>query len=208
MKHQQLTREERERAALFALGALPEDEAATFGQHLTTCEACSREVKKQNQAVVAVADTLPLSEPPAQLKQELFSRLGLNLTQPAEERPEAKMPPLASGPHLTRIKSNEMAWKLTDIPGVSQKILFVDQATDLCTMLVKMEPGTRFPAHIHRGPEEIFVLEGDFCDGSARLGVGDFQRAEGDTRHGWQSTESGCLLLVRASRKDSVLQNP
>ena len=37
---------------------------------------------------------------------------------------------------------------------------------------VRFEPGTRFPVHVHKRPEFIFVLEGELVQAGRRLGPG------------------------------------
>jgi anti-sigma factor ChrR (cupin superfamily) len=156
-------------------------------------------------ALAAMGNLVEEEAPPPELKTKLFARLGL---REAEEAPSevGAAPPVAAGT-LTRVKSDDIEWQATPIPGVFRKLLFMDKANDMCTMLVRMDPGTRYPGHIHAGPEEIFVLEGDFSDDTGTLTKGDFQRVENHTRHGRQTTASGCLLLVRSSPRDKLLQS-
>jgi len=73
-------------------------------------------------------------------------------------------------------------------------------------MLVRMAPGTSYPRHVHAGPEECFVLEGDLAVGDGlRLVAGDYQRMESGSRHPDQSTEGGCLLLLISSLNDELV---
>jgi serine/threonine protein kinase len=73
---------------------------------------------------------------------------------------------------------------------------FVDEQNDHFTALVRMAP---YPRHIHRGPEECLVLEGDLRVCDTVLYPGDYQRAPTGTVQGVQSTDQGCLLLTTSS---------
>ena len=73
------------------------------------------------------------------------------------------------------------------------------------TMLVRMEAGSSYPQHIHDGPEECYVLQGDLRVGDEVLGRGDYQRAAPGSRHGIQSTENGCLLFIVSSLTDEII---
>ena len=68
-----------------------------------------------------------------------------------------------------------------------------------------MEPGASFPAHRHGGYEECFVLSGDLHHEQRVMRGGDFERVDGDSRHGKQWTEEGCLLLIHSSLQDELL---
>jgi quercetin dioxygenase-like cupin family protein len=70
------------------------------------------------------------------------------------------------------------------------------------TAMFRMEPGTSYPQHIHAGAEECYVLEGDLHVGDMVLHAGDYQRAEAGSHHGYQSTETGCVLLVTCALND------
>jgi len=72
-------------------------------------------------------------------------------------------------------------------------------------MMVRMAAGTSWPAHIHAGPEECYVLAGDLRVGELHMHAGDFQRAEAGSRHGVQSTEGGCTLLLVSSLHDTLV---
>jgi anti-sigma factor ChrR (cupin superfamily) len=72
-------------------------------------------------------------------------------------------------------------------------------------MPVRMEPGTSYPRHRHKGVEEGYVLEGDLHVGDEAMKAGDCQRAETESIHAVQSTESGCLLRIVSSTVDELV---
>ncbi len=64
------------------------------------------------------------------------------------------------------------------------------------TSLVRYVPGASFHPHPHPDGEEIFVIEGHFCDQQAVSGPGTFLlHPEGFEHAPW--SEDGCLLLVK-----------
>jgi anti-sigma factor ChrR (cupin superfamily) len=71
-------------------------------------------------------------------------------------------------------------------------------------MLVRMDPGSSYPGHLHAGVEECFVLEGELRVGEEVLRRGDYQRADEGSEHGIQWTEKGCLLLIVSSQDDEL----
>jgi quercetin dioxygenase-like cupin family protein len=97
-------------------------------------------------------------------------------------------------------------FEATAYPGVFVRKLFVDRAADRATMLIRMAPGSNYPAHRHGGLEECFVVEGTLLVGDdVVMRKGDYQaKAEGSV-HPIQSTESGCLLLVSSSLRDDFV---
>ncbi len=87
------------------------------------------------------------------------------------------------------------------------KSLHVDPATQYMTSLVRMAPGSKYPAHRHSGAEQCLVLEGDVRLGDVALAAGDYERAEAETIHGTIETKSGCLLLIISSQRDEILES-
>ncbi len=207
--HQQLDQDDLERIALFALGVLPQEEAEAFRDHSRKCALCREESAALEPVVAGLGELAPDADPPAALKDRLFGELGLQNPERHKRAAEAGPERDASAPTVeagrVHVRSDDLDWEAANIPGVFRKMLHVDRDRKSCAMLVRMEPGTRYPAHFHVGPEEIFVLEGDFRDEFGALVKGDYQRVEANTRHGWQYTERGCLLLVRSSPLDRVL---
>ncbi len=82
------------------------------------------------------------------------------------------------------------------------KILAIDRARDRVTMLIKAEPGARYPAHRHSGPEECYVISGSVNVEGRLLRAGDFHHAEGDSDHAELWTEEGVEVLLVASASD------
>jgi quercetin dioxygenase-like cupin family protein len=74
-------------------------------------------------------------------------------------------------------------------------------------MLVRMEPGSSYPGHVHGGPEECYVISGDLRVGdSLHMRAGDYQRVAAGMTHPVQSTDEGCLLLITSSLHDELTE--
>ena len=89
--------------------------------------------------------------------------------------------------------------------GVSFKTLRRDDVTGGLTVLLRFEPGARFPAHRHPAGEEVFVIDGQVKIGNERLQQGDYLYADPDSIHAvW--TESGCTLLVMLPKPAEIVE--
>jgi quercetin dioxygenase-like cupin family protein len=58
------------------------------------------------------------------------------------------------------IDSNKAPWTPTQWPGISRKALRRDEQTGARAGLLKFEPNSHLPRHMHPAGEEVFVLEG------------------------------------------------
>jgi anti-sigma factor ChrR (cupin superfamily) len=182
-----------ELAALYAAGAFPDHERTDYEVHLAEgCAACNEELSRLNGVVAALSAGLPAVTPPSPIRDSLLRRIA------------ATREAVPSGRELFILKAEEGAWEQMPIPGMQMRKLFVDEINKRMTALVRMAPGSSYPIHLHHGPEECLVLEGDLRVGDHVLRAGDYQRAPAGTRHGIQSTEHGCLILVTASLDDEI----
>ncbi|MGD9887639.1 MAG: cupin domain-containing protein [Halothiobacillaceae bacterium] len=64
------------------------------------------------------------------------------------------------------------------------------------TALVRWQPNTYFKPHRHFGGEEIFVLEGEFCDETGCYSAGSWIRSPHDSLH-TPFTRLGCTIFVK-----------
>ena len=90
--------------------------------------------------------------------------------------------------------------------GVSVKLLRRDAQSGAVTVLLRFDPGARFPAHRHPAGEEVFVVEGDVRIGKERLHQGDYLYAEPGSIHA-VSSESGGMILVVLPQPVQILEN-
>jgi hypothetical protein len=191
MSHHIAAEEVALQAALHALGALPEDEARAFEQHLAEgCEVCQAEVQSYQLLVEKLAFGAPFIEPPASARDRLFEELkGQHSLQPAPSPDRQRL-----GNSLT-IRANEGEWR-EKWEGVFVKRLFKDEAKGTVTTLFKMLPGASLPTHRHIGVEECLVLEGDYHINGEVLGAGDYHCALPDSVDETLTTIGGTMFLI------------
>ena len=87
MKHLQLTEELQERASLYAVGALPEDERRNFAQHLEQdeCALCRAEFRIFQSAAQSLAMDLPAHTPPDSIKKRLLAQAEVTVPRRTRE---------------------------------------------------------------------------------------------------------------------------
>ena len=102
------------------------------------------------------------------------------------------------------VKTDELAWRAVGVPGVFSKLLRDDKETGARSVLLRFEPGARFPAHDHPGGEEILILEGDLHVARDHLRAGDYlYTPPGGVHAAW--SEAGCLAFVTLPKPVVVL---
>jgi quercetin dioxygenase-like cupin family protein len=76
------------------------------------------------------------------------------------------------------------AFRATGLRGVQRELL-------------RLEPGARFPAHVHEGREAVLVLEGSYRDGGREFGPGDAQEMPPGSAHSLQVSDGSiCVAAV------------
>jgi len=78
----------------------------------------------------------------------------------------------------------------------------IDHARDLVTMLIKAEPGARYPSHRLSTAEECYVIRGSVVIDGRTLYPGDFHHADADSDHGEITTVDGAEVLIVGSIDD------
>jgi quercetin dioxygenase-like cupin family protein len=166
-----------------AIGALDPDERRDLETRLAGLPPSVRaEVAHLYDASVDIAASAIGEEPSPGVRAALLARIG--------------------APAHHTITAAEGAWVETGAPGVRVKILSIDRLRDRVTMLIKAEPGARYPAHRHSGPEDCYVISGSVMVEGRLLRAGDFHHAEGDSDHDEQWTTEGVEVLIVASASD------
>jgi quercetin dioxygenase-like cupin family protein len=194
-----------ERAALLASGAEPV--APETEQSLDADPLLRAEFAEFTRAIEGLASAVAPIDPPASVRERLLERIE------SDPRPAPSINPQVwrqwtsnrENRDLLIVRGNDGAWEDTGVAGVRVRRLLVDESRNQFTALVRMAAGTSYPRHVHNGPEECLVLEGDIRMGDAVLHAGDYQYAPPDTLHGVQSTEKGCLLLITSSLSDELV---
>lgn len=202
MKHSVPLEEMRERAALYALGALTQHEARAFESHLAEgCEFCEAELQDFTEVADALAFAPDEQEPRAELGTELLAMINLdNASRTDPSRMVAQ-----NGEMFSSIRATDGDWKQVD-EGIFMKSLYFDTSSGLATSLMRMSPGTELPAHQHSGVEQFYILEGDCHVRGEALGPGDYHRAAAGSIHETTFTVKGTMFLLVAPSEFTVLQ--
>lgn len=97
----------------------------------------------------------------------------------------------------------EPAWE--DVaPGISCKLLATDAEKARVSMLVRLAPGTDYPAHTHAGVEELHLLQGELHIDANKLFPGDYNRAEPGSVDKRVWSETGCMCVLMTSTRDAL----
>ena len=188
MKHSVVDEQMREQLALYALGALSQQEARVVEHHLAEgCEVCASELRQFEVVVHGLGFSAPPATPPEGVREKLISGLA--------EETQAVSPSLSAPLNNYSLRADEGEWKETS-PGVFEKHLFSDEDRGTVTTLIKMMPGVKLPSHRHVGLEECLVIEGDFHVGSEEFGTGDYRCAMAGTIDETPFSINGALLLI------------
>jgi len=88
-------------------------------------------------------------------------------------------------------------WVDSPQPGVARVMLDrVGDEVAVATSIVRYQPGSRFPAHLHARGEEFIVLEGEFADEHGRYPAGSYVRNPPGSRHA-PFSDPGCMIWVK-----------
>ncbi len=102
------------------------------------------------------------------------------------------------------IDTDSVAW-IENGPGHKSKVIYYDPVTDLLTIMSKLAPGARIPAHTHEDLEQTYVLEGSLLDDEGECTAGNFViRAKG-SRHS-PTAPKGCTMIVFFLKPTAVLK--
>jgi anti-sigma factor ChrR (cupin superfamily) len=220
--HDFLDEDLKNEAALYVLDAQKPAEARTYRLHLAHCDVCRCEVDSLAVAAGELAHLAPVKTPPENLWNRVLARVRRNDSRAQADRAQRDAssadarstqiwkawdgPANQTRPDFTFLAGDERGFEPTAIPGIEARKLFVDRQNDRVTMLVRMQAGTAYPAHVHADVEECYVIAGDLTvAGVQTLVAGDYQRAETGSTHSVQSTEKGSLLLLVSSLHDELV---
>ena len=108
------------------------------------------------------------------------------------------------------VKTEQKEWQPLIETGIHYEGIFVkslkfDPKKNRSTsILLKFEPGARYPYHNHPAGEELFVLEGDATVAGARLEKGDYLYTPPNFKHAVKS-EQGCTILFVVPEEVEIL---
>lgn len=125
--------------------------------------------------------------PPTSLQARLAQRIAGTMGKPV-------VPPPAP-------QWSEPGWERV-APGIECKLLATDGEKHQVSMLVRLAPDARYPAHTHAGTEELHLLSGELWIDERKLMPGDYScagRGSADERV-W--SETGCTCFLVTSTED------
>jgi hypothetical protein len=175
---------------LFALQALPPQEMSSVEAQISSCEDCRREIETLRPIVRSfVGWSTDVLRPAESLWDRLAKRISSNgATQPYVPPLEAPVKP---------------EWEEA-APGIYVKILARNAEIDSVSMLVRLDPGTDYPAHRHAGVEELHLLHGVLKVDDRTLYPGDFIHSEAGSVDQRVWSETGCTCFLVTSTKDAL----
>ena len=170
-----------------AIGALDADERVELQARLEALTPEQRwAVASLYDAAMAVPMNVPPLEPPAHVRERLLAA--------------------ARTPTRYTVWAADVAWTETGVPGIRARVLAVDRARSLVTLLVRADPGAIYPPHTHHGPEECYVISGSVIVDGRVLRAGDFHHADEDSEHGEIATTEGAEVLFVGALEDYLAQ--
>jgi len=168
-------------AALYALGALPSEEAQVFEKRLASeCPLCVSAVDECSRALSMLALSVPQVTPPPRLRARLLESI---------EPSGVPEPPAVD--EMVLVRADEGSWKPAPFPGVEMRFLYKRK-----TMLVRMTAASRIPAHPHATAEQCLVLEGSVTSNGMTAYAGDFVYMPAGSAHDDLQSPNGALLLI------------
>jgi quercetin dioxygenase-like cupin family protein len=187
-----------ELAPLYGLGLLSESECSWVEQQILECPDLAAELAIYQDAAAAVAYCTSPKLPSPTLKDRLFERLELPVSQA-----ESPLQPIReqASPPLVTVRSQQLHWRRHPVPGVEIAILHRDRTRRKQTAILRAAPGVRYPLHRHTATEEIYMLSGDLVVEDEVYNAGDYIRSEANSAHA-PYTVGGCMFFVRSSIDD------
>jgi anti-sigma factor ChrR (cupin superfamily) len=104
---------------------------------------------------------------------------------------------------------SQIPWRTTRYEGVRVHFYASDKASGRVVALIGMQPGRGYPAHRHKGPEEVLVLQGGYRDAMGEHVQGAFVRYEDGTAHAPVAIDGDaeCILFAVAHEGIALLSS-
>lgn len=189
--------EKQKETAAHALGALEPAAASAIDAQAASDPALQSELTRFRDVTAAIAaNCVPPKPPSPTLRGRVLDRIrNTPQLQPGAATALPK-PPAAPPAGFSFLHANE-PWQPTAIPGFEFRVLSVNPKEGYRVILGKLQPGARFPHHIHKtGAEELFVVSGDLVSMGHTMNAGDFMHAESGTDHVDLYSPNGCIALL------------
>jgi putative transcriptional regulator len=156
---------ERQDAALRGAGVAPRDLAGA-----------------RDALLALAAEGAPAAAAPAPLRDRLLATLGRGGKYGLFADRLARLFDISTDAAAALAKSleDDSAWKPFIVDGVQMIPVEAGPkcAGSIATM-VRLQPGAKFPEHVHHGEETMFVLDGGFCEAGEKARA-DFEAWRGD----------------------------
>jgi anti-sigma factor ChrR (cupin superfamily) len=166
-----------------SIGALDADERLELEARLARLSPEEQtEVARLYETALAMAATARLVAPPPHLRERVLNA--------------------ARTPANYTVWGGDDGWSDSPLRGIRIKVLAVDRARSLATLLIRAEPGAVYPAHQHHGPEECFVISGSVVIAGKVLRAGDFHHADEGSDHAEITTMEGADVLIVGAIED------
>jgi quercetin dioxygenase-like cupin family protein len=179
-----------ELTSAYAAQALPASDVAAAEAHIAGCPHCQRELEALRPVVDRfVSWPTDVLRPPTSLKARLAQRI-------AAETGKEPVPPPAP-------QWREPDWEQV-APGIECKLLATDGERHRVSMLVRLAPGARYPAHTHAGVEELHLLDGELWIDERKLLPGDYNYGPPGASDERVWSETGCTCVLVTSTRDTL----
>lgn len=189
---------------LYVAGALDGDDLSEFERALhESSEELRQSLQAWEETELALGSLFAPAQPPDSIKDKLMRRIRekhaaeRSMEGPGQQR-------LAHGEGIYTVFPDAMEWCKHPVPGVWFKVLSESRKRGYITMLMKVEPGVRFPEHHHSGDEECYVINGSIIINGRRLGPGVLHHGDENSDHAVLSTDEGALLLLVVAKDDYI----
>ena len=177
-----------ELTSAYAAQALPAADVAAVEAHIAGCPHCQRELAALRPVVDRfVSWPTDVLRPPTSLQARLAQRI-------AAETGKDPAPPPAP-------QWREPDWEQV-APGIECKLLTTDGERHRISMLVRLAPGARYPAHTHAGVEELHLLDGELWIDERKLLPGDYNYGPPGASDQRVWSETGCTCVLITSTRD------
>lgn len=172
----------------YAAQALAASDVAAAESHIAACPHCQRELASLRPVIERfVSWPADVLRPPTPLQARLARRI-------AEETGKPVVPPPALG-------WLEPEWEVV-APGIECKLLANDGERHRVSMLVRLAPGARYPAHTHAGIEELHLLDGELWIDERKLLPGDYNYGAPGAADERVWSDTGCTCVLVTSTRD------
>ena len=108
------------------------------------------------------------------------------------------------------VRNNEKEWQPLIEKGIHYESISVislhydEVKKRSTTILLKFEPGAKYPYHNHPGGEELFVLKGEAILEDVTLNEGDYLYTPVNFKHS-VTTKTGCIMLFVVPEEVEIL---